>query len=149
MIGALFYGNDVNMNKVWTMYDVCMLNYVNMKVGTVIGVFGVTTGVWGHDWCGKKIWAICTKYEPCWCVHVKLCQHEGWDCDWGVWGHDWCEKKNLDRTQIGTHRLVAPPGDTLGQWDVLSWLCDLCSLECISWQFCLKLTNFVRRCDQI
>jgi len=44
MISALFYGIDVNMNKVWTLSYVCMWNYVSMKMGIVIGELG------NQDW---------------------------------------------------------------------------------------------------
>jgi len=49
MINALFYGIDVNMNKVWTLSYACMWNYVSVKMGTVIGVLG------NHDWIEKNL----------------------------------------------------------------------------------------------
>jgi len=43
------YGNNVNMNEVWTIYDVCTWNYISIMVGTVNGI------VWGHDGCGGNL----------------------------------------------------------------------------------------------
>jgi len=45
MINALFYGIDVNMNKVWTLSYECMWNYVNVKRELWLGYLGIVIGV--------------------------------------------------------------------------------------------------------